>query len=120
MTTVAIVSVPSEEGEVSYRAIAGSRQSSGKTAGQALDALNEDLPEEQRGTLIVVQHHRPDQYFTASQQRRLHELMARWRIARDSDSSLPPDEQNELSALVDAELRAAADRAARLARELGK
>jgi hypothetical protein len=119
MTSVAIVPIPSEEG-VSYCAIAGSRQSSGKTAGQALDALNDNLSEEERGTLVIVQHHRPDQFFTASQQGRLQELMARWRAARDTGSSLPVDEQNELSALVDAELRAAADRAARLGRELAK
>ena len=120
MTTVAIVPVPSEEGEVSYCAIAGSRQSRGSTAGQALDALQEELPETQRGTLVVVQHRRPDDFFAEPLKRRLHELMNRWRVARESGSSLPPEEQKELNALVDAELLAAAARAEHLARELGR
>ena len=54
----------------------------------------------------------PDRYFNAAQLQRLAELMGRWRIARDRGDSLPPHEQAELQALVEAELRAAGERVA--------
>jgi hypothetical protein len=57
---------------------------------------------------------RPDQFFTAEQQQRLEELMARWRQARDAGLLLPQAEQAELDALVEAELRASMQRAAAL------
>jgi hypothetical protein len=114
MTTIAIL--PENPGSVGtqYRAVAGQRQSVGRTAGEALDALTAQLDESQAGTLVVVQQLRPDCFFTSGQQKRLEELMARWRQARDQGSSLRPTEQAELDALVEAELRAAADRAAAL------
>ena len=56
--------------------------------------------------------YRPDRFFNAEQQRRLAELMARLRAARDRGCMLASDEQTELEALVEAELRGAADRAA--------
>jgi len=59
-------------------------------------------------------------FFTADQQRRLAKLMKRWRAARDSGETLPADEQSELEALIEAELRAAGDRAAALAAESGR
>jgi hypothetical protein len=65
-----------------------------------------------------VQHRRPDEFFTAEQGQRLQELMGRWRAARDAQTALPPEEQAELDALVQAELRGAAARAAALVREL--
>ena len=40
MTTVAILPIYDASGNKSYRAVAGDKQSIGKTAGQALDALN--------------------------------------------------------------------------------
>jgi hypothetical protein len=46
--------------------------------------------------------------------------MERWRAARDRGATLPADEQSELEALVETELRAAADRTAALADELGR
>lgn len=45
MTTVAILPISSINGEKSYRAIAGDKQSTGKTAGQALDSLITQLGE---------------------------------------------------------------------------
>jgi hypothetical protein len=39
MTKITILPVPAEKGGVSYRAVAGNRQSHGKTAGEALDAF---------------------------------------------------------------------------------
>jgi hypothetical protein len=118
MTKVSILPEPRDTGDITYRAIAGERQSVGKTAGEALDALTAMLPEDETGTLVVVQHLRPDRLFTAEQQERLKELMARWRAARDAGAALPPDEQAELDALVDAELRAATARAAALRKGL--
>src|SRR6266567_9312842 len=107
MTKVAILPESAQSGQVTYRAIAGRRQSVGKTAGEALDALTSSLPEKEIDTLVIVQHQRPDQFFTAEQQARLNELMARWRAARDAASTLSPAEQAELDNLVDAEVRAA-------------
>jgi hypothetical protein len=98
--------------------VAGEKQSVGATAGQALDALTAQLGEPQTTTLVVVQSLQPDSFFTAEQQQRLAELMPRWRAARDSGIPFPPDEQAELDALVEAELRAAAERSAALARQL--
>src|SRR5712691_10770407 len=112
MTKVAILPEPSVQGEVMYRAVAGARQAVAKTAGAALDALSAQLPPDESGTLIVVQNHRPDQFFTIEQQQRLEELMCRWRSARDSGKSLSGSEQAELDKLVDAEVQASGERAA--------
>jgi hypothetical protein len=60
----------------------------------------------------------PDKLFSAEQQQRLAELMTNWRIARDAGTSLPPEEQAELDALVEVELRAACQRSATLASQL--
>jgi hypothetical protein len=115
MTTVAILPENAGTDETTYRAIAGSIQSVGKTAGEALDSLTAQLDEEEAGTLIIVQNQRPDRFFSAQQQQRLEELMTRWRAARAAHNTLPPGEQAELDALVEAELEAATERAKRLA-----
>jgi len=95
-----------------YRAVGGARQALAKTAGAALDALTAQLPAEETGTLVVIQNHRPDQFFSAEQQRRLSQLMERWRSVRDMGTSLLAAEQVELSELVDAEVEASGKRAA--------
>jgi hypothetical protein len=69
-------------------------------------------------TLVVVQPMQADALFTAEQQRRLGELVARWRSARDAGAAFPADEQAELEALIEAEMRAAIGRSAALARQL--
>lgn len=120
MTKVAIMPEPAENGELWFRAVTGDRQSTGKTAGEALDALVTQLPESTTGTFIVVQCLRPDEFFTAEQQQRLAELMQRWRDARDRGQSLPASDQSELDELVEAELRASADRTSALLAELQK
>jgi hypothetical protein len=101
-----------------FRAIAGKRQAVGKTAGEALDALVEQLDEEEAGILVIVQHLRPDAFFTVDQQQRLQELMARWHCAQATQSSLSPDERAELDSLVEAEWRATAERTRSLVRGL--
>ncbi|MDM8524294.1 hypothetical protein QUF80_13070 [Desulfococcaceae bacterium HSG8] len=110
MTKVAILPVLSERGSISYRALAGDKRSQGKTAGEALDALTLQLSDDKASTLIIVQSQRPDCFFNAVQQQRLAELMECWRLARDRGETLPAEEQSELEALVETELRASADR----------
>ena len=101
-----------------YRAMGGGYQSMGRTAGEALDALTPRLSDEGADTLIIVRNLRPDRFFTAEQQKRLEELMAKWRNARDASLSLSPEEQAELEGLVDAELHATAERAAAILQDL--
>ncbi|MBI2946837.1 MAG: hypothetical protein HYY23_04270 [Verrucomicrobia bacterium] len=118
MTKVAILSEPTETGAVAYRAIAGARQSVGRSAGEALDTLTGALPPEEAGTLVVVQHFLPDRFFPIEQLARLRQLMAEWRVARDRGVSLSAAEQSELDALIEAEVRAASERAAAMLREV--
>jgi hypothetical protein len=103
---------------MTFRAIAGNLQSVGKTAGDALDALNDQLPVTESGTIVVVQNLRADRFFSADQQQRLSELMREWRKARERETALPADLQMELDALAEAELQASAKRAASLVQEL--
>jgi hypothetical protein len=118
MTNVAIFSAGMDEGGVFYHAVAGGKQSGGRTAGEALDALTAQLPVDEAATLVVIQNFKPDRFFNGAQQQRLADLMERWRRARDSGTSLSSNEQAELEALVNAETRAAGDRIAALADEL--
>jgi len=120
MTKVAILPVPTGQGNLAYRAIAGEKHAQGKTAGEALDALTAILTADEASTLVIVQSLRPDRFFTAAQQKRLSTLMARWRSMRDQGDTLPADEQTELEALLDAELQASAARASALDNPLGR
>ncbi|MEY2430227.1 MAG: hypothetical protein QOJ40_3112 [Verrucomicrobiota bacterium] len=120
MTKVAILPEPSLTGDTMYRAVAGARQAVAKTVGAALDALTAQLSPEESGTLVVVQNHRPDQFFTIQQQGRLEDLMDRWRAARDAGKSLSPPEQAELNSLVDSEVQASGKRAAAALADLEK
>jgi hypothetical protein len=61
---------------------------------------------------------RPDAFFNDAQQMRLAQLMAGWRSAQRTGVPWPESERAELEALVEAELRASAARAAALADEL--
>jgi hypothetical protein len=110
MTRVTILPVPTKSGKPSYFAVAGDKQSFGKSAGEALDALTEQLDEEQSSTLVIVQHLQPDAFFGVAEQQQLEELMLRWRIARDQNQSLPAAEQAALEKLIEAELHASAAR----------
>jgi hypothetical protein len=116
MTKVAILPEPSPSGATAFRAIARAKQMVGKTAGEALDALNATLSPDDAGTLVVVQTFRPDRFFSAAQQRRLGELMDHWRTARDQGRNLPSAEQKELDHLIDLEVRAASQRASAMLR----
>ena len=64
-----------------------------------------------KGTLINP----PDQFFTAEQVERLGELKSRWHATREVGKQLPPSEQAEFEALVEAELVGAGQRAEAIA-----
>jgi hypothetical protein len=118
MTTIKILPEKAGLEETTYRAVAGRKEYVGKTAGEPLDGLTSQLDDEDSGTLVIVQHLRPDRFFIEEQQRRLEELMSRWRNLRDEGSTLTNDEQAELESLVNAELLAARYRAEAAIREI--
>ena len=95
MTTITILPENADAQNPTFRAMAGDKKSSGKTMGEALDALNAQLSEAEAGTLVIVQQFRPDEFFTATQQARLSELMTKWRAARDAGEKLAAEEQKE-------------------------
>jgi hypothetical protein len=114
MTTVAILPSSDASGELLYRAIAGDKQAVGKTAGQALDRLTTQLGTTEFRAVLLIQSFAADTFFDATQKARLAELMQQWRTARDQGEVLPPAQQAELDALVEAELKAATARTANL------
>jgi len=114
MTKVAILPELCDGGETAYRAVAAGFQSHAKTIGAALDAIMPQLPSDAAGMVVIVQSQRPDSLFNSAQQERLQQLMGRWRAARDSGASLPANEQAELEALTEAEIKASGHRAAAL------
>lgn len=118
MTAITILPEKIGADDTTYRAVAGKRESVGRSAGEALDALASQLSDDEAGMLIVIQNMRPDGFFTAAQQQRLEELMSRWRTARDCRGSLAAEEQAELQSLVDAELDAARRRAEATVRQI--
>lgn len=120
MTKVAILPVPASQGGVRYQAVSGQKRSEGRTVGEALDALTDQFSEDSPGTLVIVQKFQADQFFNAEQQRRLAELMDRWRAARDQGMDLVSSEQSELEALIDLELQSSGDRAADIHFELSR
>ncbi|MEL6325570.1 MAG: hypothetical protein AAFQ61_01495 [Cyanobacteria bacterium J06626_23] len=114
MNTVAILPIADASGEQTYRAVAGETVSVGKTAGQALDALTRQLGETEFRALLVIQSFQPDSFFNAEQQQRLSELMDAWRAAKAKGELLLPEQQAELDALVEAELKATTARTSAL------
>ena len=61
-----------------------------------------------------------DHFFTIDQQQKLELLMSCWREARDAGSALSAEDQNELEALIDAELLGTQRRAESVINELPK
>lgn len=120
MTAIAILPLKIDGNGVMYHAVAGNKESFGKTAGQAIDALTSQLDQQDANTLIIVQNLRADQFFTAEQQTRLSILMDRWRAARDSGIILSSTKQAELNKLVAQELRAAELRAAAILQDISR
>ena len=104
MTTITIL--PEEK---IYRAVGKNKESVGRTAGEALDALTAQFGEEDDGTLIIVQNRRADKFFDSAQQERLTELME-----KRENRILKSEEQSELENLVESELHGARLRAEEL------
>lgn len=102
MTTITILPETAD----GYRALAGEKESTGRTAGEALDALAAQLEDAESGTLVIVQNRRADKFFNAAQQERLTELMRLREAGR-----LSAEEERELESLVEAELTGARERA---------
>lgn len=117
MTTIEIIPEVTSERTI-YRAISGQQQATGSTPGQALDQIEQVLAtqeEAQRSeTIVIVQRFRPDNLFTAQQQARLQELMGQFHQIVDTGESLPSQTQQELESLVEDELEATIERAARI------
>ncbi|SRR5258708_5370218 len=96
-----------------FRAIAGNRQSTGRTAGEALDALNLERDNDTNPALILVQQMGTDPYFSEDQFQRMKELLAR-------RESLSTAEQTELESIAREELMASGRRTQALADALEK
>lgn len=120
MTKVAVSHEPGSAESMPYRAVAGRNQAMGRTAGEALDALAAQLPVEDAQTLVIVRDLKPDRFFDADQRRRLTELMALRAEVLAGRATWNREDEAELERLVDAELRAATERAEALARDLGR
>ena len=120
MTKVSILPIPTEGGDAYFCAIAGDKQTIGATVGKALDALYGELGDEEGDTLIIVQNRRADRFFGGDKQRRVTELMEHWRELHERGAALPPDQQEEIEALVEEELIASGERASAMLAELAR
>jgi hypothetical protein len=111
MQTISIATIENINGDRVYRAAIGDRQSTGKTAGEALDALTVQIGNQEINGFLLLPSYQPDRFFTAQQQQRLAELMSIWRTAIDRGETLPIEQQSELDGLIEAELAATTERA---------
>lgn len=116
MTAISILRNELPSGETRFHAVAQGKQAFGNTLGEAIDGLTPQL-DNAPPRLIVIQSLHPDEFFTAMQQQRLQELMAKWRSARDEGTNISAEENAELEALIDTELEASGMRAVALLRE---
>ncbi len=120
MTAVAILTEETGKGKKPrFRAIAksGLTQSTGKTAGEALDALTSQLIPDERGTIVIVQEMQGDKYFNEDQIDRMRLLLDR---LNSRPESLSADELAELQSLVAAEFQGSARRTSDIADLLGR
>ncbi|MGZ8216638.1 hypothetical protein [Methylomagnum sp.] len=106
MTAIAIRPVQKGAGEPQFRAIAGNRQTVGRTMGEALDALTAEWNDSTGETVVLIQRFQPDAYFTQAQHDRMQALLAR-------RHALSGEERQELEALIDSEVNATVARSAR-------
>jgi hypothetical protein len=109
MSSIAIRTENSDVDTPRFRAVAGNRQSVGRTMGEALDALTADWGDDIQETAVFIQRFQPDAYFTAAQCCRMQELLAR-------RATLTAEERAELETLIDAELDATVARTESLMR----
>lgn len=123
MTAVAILKdAKGNDDTPVYRAVSASgTQCIGRTAGEALDALNAQMGRAQAGTIVIVQQMEPDEFFSEAQMSQLNALMERARDAElTSVDPLSGEERAELDSLIEAELLASARRTAALADAIGR
>ncbi len=120
MTMVSILPITTDGNGPAFRALLAEKQSTGRTMGEALDALTAQFTGGEVETLVLVGGSQPDPFFNRSQQERLADLIDRWQAARDRGEELAGDAQRELDGLVQAELNASGARAATLADALGR
>jgi hypothetical protein len=110
MTAISILPITDETGNQHYRASAGETHSTGKTPGEALDAIVAQTGQLGQEFFLLTPNFQPDQFFTAQQQQRLATLMAAWQHALDQELPFSEQLKLELDALVEAELLASTDR----------
>jgi hypothetical protein len=118
MTTIAILPVEGEDNQTTFSAVTTKHKATGRTVGEALDALTAQLSAEEAAAPVIIQQFRPDQFFSVEQRDRLSTLMSHWRAAREMGDALPPEEQAELEKLVDEEAQGSAERATHILRDL--
>jgi hypothetical protein len=111
MQAISISTLPTIDGAQLYRAATGDRTATGKTIGEALDALTLQSGQTEYNGFLLLQNHQPDQFFTAEQQERLQALVTMQRSAINQGEELPPEQQAELELLIETELLATAERA---------
>jgi hypothetical protein len=118
MRTIAILPEQGENHLMTFSAVTTGRKATGRTVGEALDALTSQLSAEETYTPVIVQQFRPDRHFSAEQRDRLATLMARQQAALETGEALSAVEQSELERLVDEEIQGAGKRAAQMLRNL--
>lgn len=120
MTAVSILTQTGESGELEFRALSAGVQTTGRTAGEALDSLTKRLDSALRGTVVVIQSFDPDEHFSREQRERLRSLTQRLTDAKCGGTPLEVSEQAELERLVELEQLAALQRSRRLSEAVGK
>jgi hypothetical protein len=107
MMTIAILPRgDTRSGALRFDAVASDHHATGDTVGSAIDALHLKLGHDSHPSLVVVQPMLGDEHFGNEQIKTLKQLMGQWRECRDRLETLNPASQQELTALVDAELSA--------------
>ncbi|MEA5496999.1 hypothetical protein VB834_19340 [Limnoraphis robusta Tam1] len=114
MNTIEIIQESEPNQPITYRAICGEKQALGRSPGQALDELEQQLSALETNTLIIVQRFLPDRFFPQPQHQKLQQLMNKYHESKDHQKDLSNEEQNELETLAEAELAAANERAKKL------
>lgn len=109
MFRISIFREPGGKNVSRFSAFTSTLRGSGRTLGEALDALTTQHVE--KDSTAVVQFFHPDQFFSAAKRDELSSLMDYWRRLRSIDQSLPSSEQQKLESLIDEELQAAGERA---------
>lgn len=115
MATVTVIEFSGEEGDRAYQASCGDLRGSGRTPGEALDAVAALRDGTTPRAIYVLSDSTPDEFFTDEQRERLALLMDQWRDARDRGSELPAELLTELQTLMHLELAGAGERAKVLA-----